>query len=82
MTWNSGAGMASDDQGRAVSNGYLISGDDESGYRARAQVPLSAQETVYGCVELLFADTLMEIAILTRQQLILRSQVGAAATTR
>lgn len=70
--------MPQDDQGRTLCNGYVITGDEEAGYRARASVPLTVVEVEYGCQELLFAETLLDITILTRQQLIMRSQVGAA----
>jgi hypothetical protein len=71
--------MPQDDQGRTLCNGYVITGDEEAGYRARAQVPLTEVEALYGVQEMLFAETLLDISVLTRQQLILRSQVGTAA---
>lgn len=79
MTWNSGPNVSQDMQGRATAHGYLITGNDGVGFRARADVPLTASEVTYGVQDLLFADNLADICALARAELIKRSQVSLAA---
>lgn len=78
MTWNSGPNVSNDQRGRATAYGYLITGDDDAGYRARAEVPLTASEATYGVQEMLFAESLADICTLARAELIKRGQVATA----
>jgi hypothetical protein len=80
MSFTSGPGLPADEQGRAVAHGYVITGDDTSGYRARLLVGLTAQEAQWGCVEVLFADSLADLLAQAQAQKIVRSMVGLSQT--
>lgn len=80
MSWNSGPSAGADENGRVTAHGYLISGSDGAGYRARAEVGLTAQEAMFGVRELIYADSLADLLTLAKAQLILRSMVGGAAS--
>lgn len=79
MSFSSGPQVPTDDQGRTQAYGYLITGSETDGYRGRAAVPLTADEVAYGCRELLFAETLVDLCALARAELSMRSMVGQAA---
>lgn len=79
MSFSSGPNMPTDDRGRTQAYGYLITGSETDGYRGRAAVPLTAEEVAYGCRELVFAETLVDLCALCRAELSMRSMVGQAA---
>lgn len=78
MTWDSGPALAEDLKGRASAHGFAITGDDTSGYRAHLLVGLTAQEATYGCVELLYAESLADLLVLAHAEKIKRSMIGYA----
>lgn len=77
MTWQNGPALDTD-SGRATAHGFTISGDDETGYRARVTLGLTEQEAAYGCQELLFSDALADLLVLAHAEKIKRSMVGQA----
>ncbi|MCU1670506.1 MAG: hypothetical protein JWP40_3433 [Blastococcus sp.] len=79
MSYASGPQVPTDDQGRTQAYGYVISGNETEGYRARAAVPLTASEVTYGVREMLFASHLPDLLTLARAELNMRSMVGQAA---
>jgi hypothetical protein len=80
MSWNSGPSTSADENGRVTEYGYVISGNDGDGYRARIEVGLTAKEAMFGVRELLYAESLADLLTLAKAQLILRSMVGEAAS--
>jgi hypothetical protein len=79
MSWESGPQVGEDEQGRAIAHGFVITGDDKAGYRARILVGLTALEAQWGCVEIMWADSLADLLAQARAQMVLRSMVGHAA---
>lgn len=78
MSFNSGPQVPTDEQGRAIVHGYVLTGAEQGGYRGRAMVPLTASEVAFGVRELLFAAHLSDLITLAKTELELRSKVGQA----
>lgn len=81
VTYLSGPGIPVNAKGRAEAHGYVLSGSDAQGYRARIVVPLTADEVAYGCEEILFSESLADLLARTQAQKIIRSMVGQARGT-
>jgi hypothetical protein len=79
MSWQSGPQVPEDEQGHATAYGYVITGHDGQGFRARLILGLTESEALYGCQELLFSDQLADLLVLCHAQQIQRSMVGTAA---
>lgn len=70
---------AADDLGRVVIYGFLLSGDVEKGYRARAIIPLTYAEISYGCQDIVAGPYLPEMLVQIHAEMIKRELLASAS---
>ena len=77
MTWNSGP-QITDENGRTVAHGFVLTGDEERGYVAQVIEPLTELQLRYGAIHLIHSDSLVDLITRCKGQQLLKAGIAKA----